>query len=466
MQKNDENTLDPRLARVLAWIVGIGALLFMLWFFATQWAGIQALLAWLWAGIADFPNAVNRVVTHYSTLAPNQILPSVVIGAVFGAISTVYVVKKISLRGFISGVSLGAIGSQLLVLPTQHCTYAPDTDATQVIIGFGITLLGAGAILVPLWTYLNGTVGVGFVAGYFRSRWLPYALILPMVINLVIFLYYPSVQTVTLSLFSKRFPLPQERFVCLNNYSTLVNDVIYQNSFFTSLFFTVTVVFTSMALSLGIAVLASQKIKFASVYRTVLIFPFALSPVVAGAIFLTMFREGQTGLINSVIYTFTGTTLNWLRDPNLARITVVLASVWNILGFNVLFYVAGLQTMPKDILEAAEIDGASRVQRFFRITFPLLAPYSFFLLITNVTYSFYGIYGAVDTLTAGGPPLGAAGALGGATDVLIFKLYEDAFNPGSPVGLAGAQAVILFIIVASLTVLQFRTLESRITYGE
>jgi sn-glycerol 3-phosphate transport system permease protein len=125
-----------------------------------------------------------------------------------------------------------------------------------------------------------------------------------------------------------------------------------------------------------------------------------------------------------------------------------------------------LQNVPQDLLEAAQIDGANRVQRFFRITFPLLAPFSFFLLVTNVTYSFYGIYGAIDTLTAGGPPLGAAGSLGGATNVLIYKLYEDAFNPGSPAGLAAAQAVILFIIVAGITLLQFRTLESRITYSD
>jgi sn-glycerol 3-phosphate transport system permease protein len=118
------------------------------------------------------------------------------------------------------------------------------------------------------------------------------------------------------------------------------------------------------------------------------------------------------------------------------------------------------------VLEAAQIDGANRVQRFWRVTFPLLAPFSFFLLVTNVTYSFYGIYGAIDTLTRGGPPIGAAGELGGATNVLIYKLYRDAFTPGSPAGLAAAQAVILFLLVAGLTVLQFRTIESRITYGE
>jgi sn-glycerol 3-phosphate transport system permease protein len=286
------------------------------------------------------------------------------------------------------------------------------------------------------------------------------------VLNLALFLYYPSLQTVTLSLFNKRAPLPQEKFICLANYARLVNDTIYQNSFTTSFILTIIVVILSLSLALAIAMLASQKIRFASVYRTFLIFPFALSPVVAGAIFLAMFREGQTGLINALIFKITGTTLSWLRDPHLARAAIVAASVWNILGFNVLFYIAGLQNVPQDLLEAAQIDGANRVQRFVYVTLPLLAPFTFFLLVTNVTYSFYGIYGVIDTLTGGGPPLGAAGAAGGATKVLIYKLYEDAFNPGSPAGLAAAQAVILFIIVAGITLLQFRTLESRITYSE
>jgi sn-glycerol 3-phosphate transport system permease protein len=124
-----------------------------------------------------------------------------------------------------------------------------------------------------------------------------------------------------------------------------------------------------------------------------------------------------------------------------------------------------LQNVPKDLLEAASIDGATRIQRFVRITFPLLAPFTFFLMVTNVTYAFYGIYGAVDTLTQGGPPMGPAGQFGGATNVLIYKLYEDAFNPGSPAGLAAAQAVVLFVMVAGFTLLQFRYVERRITYG-
>jgi sn-glycerol 3-phosphate transport system permease protein len=295
---------------------------------------------------------------------------------------------------------------------------------------------------------------------------LPYLFLAPTLLSLLLFLYYPSVQTVTLSLLARRRPLPQERFVCLGNYVTLVQDAIYQNSFFITFLMTFAIVLIAMSLALGIATLASQKVRGASVYRTLLIWPFALSPVVSGAIFLAMFREGGSGLINYVLQNTLGISASWLRDTSLAPWVIVLASVWNILGFNILFYVAGLQNVPVDLLEAAQIDGANRLQRFFRITFPLLAPFSFFLLITNVTYSFYGIYGAVDTLTQGGPPLGAGGALGGATDVLIYKLYSDAFSPGGSIGSAAAQAVVLFLIVAGLTMLQFRYIEQRITYAE
>lgn len=364
------------------------------------------------------------------------------------------------------GALLGLLGGQLFAASTQHCTYAAEMPRTQVDAGLLGTGLLALVMVVPLWALNSQRRRNESTAGFFRSRGLPLLFLAPMLLNLMVFLYYPSLQTLLLSLNSRRFPLPQERFVCLENYTRLAEDVIYQNSFVTTFALTAAIVFISLGLALGIGVLASQKIRYVSVYRTLLIWPFALSPVVAGAIFLTMFREGETGLINAALKFFTGTTLNWLRDPGLAQASVVLASVWNILGFNILFYVAGLQNVPQELLEAAQIDGANRWQRFVRVTFPMLAPYTFFLLVTNVTYSFYGIYGAVDTLTQGGPPLGAAGSLGGATDVLIYKLYEDAFNPGSPVGLAAAQALILFVMVAGITLLQFRAIESRITYGE
>ncbi|NJL95850.1 MAG: sugar ABC transporter permease [Anaerolineae bacterium] len=278
-------------------------------------------------------------------------------------------------------------------------------------------------------------------------------------------MYYPASQILTLSLRARIRPLPQERFVCLQNYVNLVDDAKYSNSFMVTLFITAMVVLFSLAISLGIATLASQKIKYRALYRTLLIWPYAVSPVVTGVIFLSMFRSGSSGILNYALATTLGISPDWLTDRDLAPWVIIAASVWNILGFNILFYIAGLQNIPQDLLEAASLDGANRAQRFFRITFPLLSPFTFFLLITNVTFSFYGIYGVVDTLTQGGPPLGPAGVDGGATDVLIYRLYEEAFSSGGQAGFAAAQAVILFLMVAGLTILQFKSIDRRVTYG-
>ncbi|MCS6835784.1 MAG: sugar ABC transporter permease [Anaerolineae bacterium] len=455
--------------------ISVLALAFLAWFIIDQREGLVRLLSWTWNGLAQTPQALQNVANHYAFLPSAQLWPSLLLGALFGASLGAWWMSRFGPRksgrdtiwGAVGGLLLGLVGSQLLILPMQHCTFAAEAPISQQIIGLGLVLAGVLIALLPFLSWATRRVRrYDSTAGYFRSAWLPYVLLVPMLLSLGLFLYLPSLQMVGLSFFRRRFPLPQERFICLENYTALFQDPIYQNSFITTILLMILIVLLSLGLALGIAVLASQKIRYASVYRTLLIWPFALSPVVAGAIFLTMFREGPTGLINAFTNALFGTEYNWLRDPRLAQVSVIAASVWNILGFNILFYVAGLQNIPKDVLEAAMIDGANRYQRFWQVTFPLLAPFTFFLLVTNVTYAFYGIYGAVDTLTRGGPPLGAAGRDGGATEVLIYKLYQDAFNPGSPVGLAAAQAVILFLMVASLTLLQFRTIDTRIAYAE
>jgi sn-glycerol 3-phosphate transport system permease protein len=468
----DNNAGFERLWTRLVLIFVIG---FSLFFIIAERDGLARLVQWTWNGIAAAPQAFQNMVNYYTALSTPQLLGSLGVGVIFGIVTSLLVFRQASsAKQFtprLMGLSLlvggigGALGSQLLNLPLQHCTYAPDMDRLQQIMGVVVTAVSTLFILLPLWTIINrrGVIEDRSTAGYFRS---PILFLAPTLLSLLLFLYYPGLQTVTLSLNMRRFPLPQEKFVCLNNYVSLAQDQIYQNSFITTFLIMIAVVLISMALALGIATLASQKIQGARLYRTLLIWPFALSPVVAGTIFLAMFREGSSGLINYLLERSFGVTLSWLRDPALAPWVIVFASVWNIMGFNILFYIAGLQNIPLDLLEAAQIDGANKPQRFFRITFPLLAPFTFFLLVTNVTYSFYGIYGAVDTLTQGGPPLGAGGAQGGATNVLIYKLYEDAFNPGSPIGMAAAQALILFLMVAGITLLQFRFVERRITYSE
>lgn len=479
--------MDARTERWLGRIALGLAAGFALWFAVTEFEGLRRLVEWLAASLALLPASIQTVAGYFAGVPFAQLMPSLVIGALVGAVvglrGGMAAWVSLALPGadrspgggrpdaraaalwIVAGAGLGVVGAQMFGYLTRHCTYVSEQTGEQIA---GVVLTGLLAAVLPLSALTIARQRMNRAdtaqAGHFSGRFAPFALLAPTLISLFIFLYYPAVQTLTLSLSARRFPLPQERFVCLGNYLTLAGDEIYRSSFLTTLLITALVVVLSLAFSLAIAVLASQKIKGASVYRTLLIWPFALSPVVAGAVFLAMFREGGSGLINWLVGPL-GIEPAWLRDAGLARWVIVAASVWNVLGFNILFYIAGLQNVPKDLLEAASIDGATRVQRFFRITFPLLAPFTFFLLVTNVTYAFYGIYGAVDTLTQGGPPMGPAGQFGGATNVLIYKLYEDAFNPGSPAGLAAAQAVVLFVMVAGFTLLQFRYVERRITYG-
>jgi sn-glycerol 3-phosphate transport system permease protein len=430
-------------------------------------------LTWPWLGL---------VVTALTLFAGGRLLLAVGLGVgvvialslfadqAFRAFDWTLVTQKTNRtafgRGALIGGAVGGFSSQIFAYPMQHCTFAPDASALVYDLGLVIALVSAVILLVPTWTVLfRRRVLRGHGSeGHFGGRGLPYLLLLPTLLVLVVFLYFPGVQMLLLSLNRRRFPLPQEEFVCLENYIALKDDVVYRNSMLTTAFITIVLVIMTMTLALMIALLASQKVKGASVYRTLLIWPFALSPVITGYIFLTMFREGGAGIINYFLDDLFGITARWLRDPSLAPWVIILASVWNALGFNILFYIAGLQNVPSDLQDAAAIDGANAVQRFFRITLPLLSPFTFFLLVTNVTYAFYGIYGVVDSITRGGPPLGPGGTEGGATNILIYKLYEDAFRSGAPIGSAAGQAMILFLLVAAITLLQFRFVENRVTY--
>jgi sn-glycerol 3-phosphate transport system permease protein len=464
--------------RLLYRLLVLAALVFLVFFFGANWGGLRALWDLLADAVRDIPDFAQEIIDYFGAVPGSQLWESVLVGAGFGVVTSALLQLSTSgvsaatltgwptVRAVLVGAAAGGVGAQILMYPTQHCTYAPEAGGAQYRLGLVVTAFSALLLLVPVWALLRGWAALRRQtgSGNFRGYGLPYLFLLPTLLILVLFLYYPAIQIWTLSLRSKIFPLPQERFVCLQNYVNLSDNIIYRNSFATSLVITFFIVMFSLALSLAIATLASQKIKGAAFYRTLLIWPYAISPVVTGVIFLTMFREGSTGLINWALGETIGTTAHWLTDTDFAPWVIIAASVWNILGFNILFYIAGLQNIPGDLLEAAALDGANRVQRFVRITFPLLSPFTFFLLVTNVTFSFYGIYGTIDTLTRGGPPLGPGGSEGGATNVLIYKLYEDAFNPGSPAGVAAAQAVILFIMVAVFTIFQFGFIERRVTY--
>jgi len=292
-------------------------------------------------------------------------------------------------------------------------------------------------------------------AAKFKGKFLPYLFLTPTLIILVVFLYYPVIQTFRLSTYRVAFLGLKKKFVGLENFADLLHDAGYLHTVEVTAIITLAVVVGGLAVSLAIAMLANQPIRGGSVYRVLLIWPFALSPAVAGVIWLFMFSPGF-GVINYLTFLVTGNELNWLGNPRLAILLIILASIWKNLGYNVVFYLAALQNVNTEVLEAASIDGANAWQRFWSVTFALLSPMTFFLLITNITYSFFDLFGLIDLVTKGGPL--------DATNVMIYNLYRDGFEYYKT-GLAAAQSVILFAAVVILTLIQFRTSGRRVHYG-
>jgi sn-glycerol 3-phosphate transport system permease protein len=292
-------------------------------------------------------------------------------------------------------------------------------------------------------------------ASKFKGKWLPWLFLLPTLVILTVFLYYPVIQTFRLSTYRVAFLGLKTQFIGLENFTDLFQDPGYLHTLQATAVITVAVVVGGLGISLAIAMLANKKMRGASIYRILLIWPFALSPAVAGVIWLFMFSPGF-GAVNYVMFRITGLELNWLGDPGLAVLLIIIASIWKNLGYNVVFYLAALQNVNTEVLEAASIDGANGWQRFWRVTFALLSPMTFFLLITNITYSFFDLFGMIDLVTKGGPL--------NATNVMIYNLYRDGFEYYKT-GLAAAQSVILFAAVVGLTLIQFRTSGRRVYYG-
>jgi sn-glycerol 3-phosphate transport system permease protein len=292
-------------------------------------------------------------------------------------------------------------------------------------------------------------------AAKFKSKVIPFAVLSPTLFILVLFLYYPVIQTFVLSTYRVAFLGLKKQFVGMENFVSLFQDAGYLHTIQVTAVITTAVVVGGLAVSLAIAMLANQNIRGSSVYRVLLVWPFALSPAVSGVIFLFMFSPGF-GAANYLMFRITGIELNWLGNPTLAVLLIIMASIWKNLGYNVVFYLAALQNLNTEVLEAASIDGANAWQRFWGVTFALLSPMTFFLLITNITYSFFDLFGMIDLVTKGGPL--------NATNVMIYNLYRDGFEYYKT-GLAAAQSVILFAAVVALTLIQFRTGGRRVHYG-
>ncbi|MCU0965435.1 MAG: sn-glycerol-3-phosphate ABC transporter permease UgpA [Burkholderiaceae bacterium] len=287
----------------------------------------------------------------------------------------------------------------------------------------------------------------------FKSWWLPWVLLAPQVAVIAIFFFWPAGQALVQSLQQQDAFGTSVEWVGLENFRRLWADESYLASFKITAVFSVLVAGLGLSLSLALAVFADRVIRGATVYKTLLIWPYAVAPAVAGVLWLFMFAPS----IGIVSFALRGLGIEWnhLLDGDQAMTLIVLAAVWKQISYNFLFFLAGLQSIPKSLIEAAAIDGAGPWRRFWTIVFPLLSPVTFFLLVINVVYAFFDTFAIVDAATEGGP--------GKDTAILVYKVYYDGFK-ALDLGGSAAQSVVLMVIVIALTVVQFRYVERTVNY--
>ncbi len=289
----------------------------------------------------------------------------------------------------------------------------------------------------------------------FNSRTLPYLLVAPQILITLLFFIWPALQAVGQS-FHREDPFGlRTAFVWFDNYIRLFGDPFYYHSIQITLVFSLLVTLLSMGVALFLATMADRVIRGASGYKTLLIAPYAIAPVIAGVLWLFMFQP-TIGIVAYMLDQL-GYDWNYHVHGNEAMMLVILAAAWKQISYNFLFFLAGLQAIPKSLIEAAAIDGASPTRRFWTIIFPLLSPTTFFLLVVNIVYAFFDTFGIIDAVTSGGP------GSPGATNILVYKVYSDGFV-GLDLGGSSAQSVVLMIIVIALTVVQFRYIERRVHY--
>ena len=455
--------------------------------------------------------------TFYASMTPFFII-SAVIGAAY--IATVFRnIQRPAIPGIGIGIVSGLIGPMLFMTPLQSCTFAPEQDRAAFWFGVLLFAISTATVLYFVQWLIRFFLAKGKDApnlmqgqttqGTYKSNLLiPFALLAPTIIILLVFLYYPLIETFRLSTLLVRLGAPRTAFRCVSNFvgflepsgfdvttlglfvaivvgiiayvllkqreqhrpadlvafiATVITGFFFSrileedfslvmfNTFFISFF----IVVGGLILGLAIAYLAYQPVKGAMIYRTLLIWPYAISPAISGIIFFVLF-DPVSGIINHSIEVMGGQGLDWLTDPWLARFTIIISSIWKTLGYNILFYIAGLQTVPKELLEAAAIDGANYWQRFRAVVIPALSPITFFLIVTNLTYAFFNIFGTIDFLTKGGPV--------GATNVSIYDIIQVGIR-SRDLGRASAQSLVLFVLVILLTLFQFRTTGNKVTYG-
>ncbi|MBL8382276.1 MAG: sn-glycerol-3-phosphate ABC transporter permease UgpA [Burkholderiales bacterium] len=289
--------------------------------------------------------------------------------------------------------------------------------------------------------------------GAFRSRWLPYALVGPQIAVTLVFFLWPAAQALVQSLFVEDAFGTAMQFVGLDNFAALLADPHYARAFATTAVFAGGVTTVSLGAALILAVLANRVARGATLYRSLVIWPYAVAPALAGVLWLFLF-DPSVGTLAFALKRL-GVDWNPLLDGGQAMTLVILAAAWKQVSYNFVFFLAGLQAIPRALLEAAAIDGAGPWSRFRRIVLPLLSPTAFFLAVVNVIYAFFDTFGVIDAATSGGPAK--------ATEVLVYKVFHDGFK-GQDFGSAAAQSVILMAIVIALTVAQFRFIERKVVY--
>ncbi len=288
----------------------------------------------------------------------------------------------------------------------------------------------------------------------FPHKLLPWLLIAPQLLISLVFFYWPALQALWQSTLREDAFGLKTRFVGMANFDKVLNDPAYLNAIKVTVIFSVLTAFLAMSIALLLAVQAEKVVRGKGLYRTILIWPYAVAPAIAGMLWLFMFNPS----FGSLAWPLKKLGIIWdpLLNGQQAMILVIAAASWKQISYNFLFFVAGLQAIPKSLIEAAAIDGASGPRRFWTIVFPLLAPTTFFLLVVNSVYALFDTFGIIHAVTSGGP--------GKSTETLVYKVYNDGFV-NLQLGSSAAQSVILMVLVIALTAFQFRFIERRVHYG-
>ena len=289
---------------------------------------------------------------------------------------------------------------------------------------------------------------------YFRSRALPYLLILPQLMITAAFFYWPAVQGLVAS-FQLSDPFGfRTRFVWFDNFVTLFQDPLYLKSFLITLVFSGSVAAVSICFGLFLATMANRALRMTAVTRTLLIWPYAIAPAISGVLWLFLMHPSY-GVVAIAFKRWFGIDWNPLLESSDAMLLIVLASSWKNISYNFVFFLAGLQAVPRSLIEAAAMDGAGPFRRFWTITFPLLSPTLFFVTVMTIIFSFFESFGIIHTVTQGGP--------GGSTNILVYKVYQDGFI-GLNLGSSSAQSIVLMALIILITVLQFKYVERKVQY--